>query len=106
MAFRRRRTFVPFRRRRAKWMWAREVVHNVGPANPNSSGLLNPWRANMGLVFNLPDIVIWRVHIKISISIHLSSATYNSDAGVRIGMYVDDVVQTQLAAGPTSNQYG
>ena len=101
----RRRFARPMVRRKPKWMWVRDHINNVGPVSPNSPGLRNDWRASMGLVFNLPDIVIWRIRIRIAISIHLSSAAYTATSGVGIGLYVDNVVQTQLG-GPMGNPYG
>jgi len=92
-------------RKKAKYFWARDTVDNAGPAGSNPTDLLAGYKASFGLVFNLPDIVIWRVIIKISIDIHLSAAAYTSTSGVDLGIYVDDSVQTQ-EGDPITNRYG
>jgi len=51
------------------------------------------------------DYSIWRIHIRISIDIHLTAAAYTSDTGYSYGVYVDSINQTQLTGGPLTNQY-
>lgn len=58
----------------------------------------------MGLTLNLPDLVIWRIHIKISIDIHLATASYTAQNGAFVALFVDDSTQAQLT--PLTNQYG
>jgi hypothetical protein len=57
------------------------------------------------MTFNVIDYTIWRIHIQISISIHLSSISYDAADGMNVGIYVDSANQTQFAGGPLANQY-
>lgn len=72
--------------------------------NPNTADLLANWKTQSGLLFNVIDYTIWRIHIRISIDIHLTAAHYNG-AGYTYGIYVDSKNQTQFATGPLTNQY-
>lgn len=56
------------------------------------------------MTFNVIDYTIWRIHIRISIDIHLTAASYQGN-GYTYGIYVDSKNQTQFATGPLTNQY-
>ena len=62
-------------RKRAKYQWVREVATNVVASSPIQFDLLSNFKSRFGIIFNLPDIVIWRVHIKVSIGLTISSFT-------------------------------
>jgi hypothetical protein len=57
------------------------------------------------MTFNVIDYTIWRIHIRISIDIHLTAAAYTGGDGYTYGLYVDSKNQTQFATGPLTNQY-
>lgn len=99
-----RRTSSP-RRNLAKYTWVRDHIHNAGPANPNTNDLLANWKSQSGMVFNVIDYSIWRIHIRISIDIHLTANAYTSQDAYTYGIYVDSKNQTQFATGPLTNQY-
>jgi len=90
-------------KRQGRWLWVRDVQDNVGPLAPNATDLLSTWRGFQGLTLNLPDMVIWRIHIKISIGFHYSPASFNPATGALCAIYVDDIPQVQL--NPIVNQY-
>jgi len=66
--------------------------------------LLSAWRAANNFSINLPDIVIWRIHIKISIHYTLSPATVLSGDGMFVAVFCDSVL---AAAGvnPVTRPY-
>jgi hypothetical protein len=106
MPYRRMRYSRPVvARKRARYFWVRGTQTNAAPnAVLNIEDLLNIWRTSSGITFNLPDLVIWRILIKISIHFSYSPAVYTAATGVGIGIYVDDAVQTQI--GVNSSPYG
>src|SRR6266576_3548833 len=94
-----RRTFVrrpvqrSFARPRKKWMWVRETFNNIGPQQapiPNMGDLLATFKTQMGINFNLPDIVIWRLLIKIAVKISFVPAVATASSGVLISAFVFD----------------
>jgi len=79
-----------FRRPRPHTQWARTNLKNVtGAFTTANVDLLAQWRAANNLFINLPDIVIWRIHIKISIHYTLSPATVTSGNSMFIASFVD-----------------
>lgn len=78
----------------------------MGPVNNNPSDLLAGWKLASGMKLDVIDYTIWRIHIKVSISIHLTAASYSSDTGYAIGLFVDSLNQpTFPVAFPFANQY-
>jgi len=103
------RTSVP--RKRARYQWVRISQGNVTPVQGpsiNTEDLLTNFRnAQGGLLLLLPDIVIWRLHIKISIGFKFLAATTEANSGVHYSIYVDDRLQTSLSTlvDPYSQQF-
>ena len=90
------RTFVP---RRRKYQWVRGQNINTSPVqqpNTNTFDMLSFWRVEQGILLNLPDIVIWRIHLKISARISLAPNTVNASSGVHVAAFVDDVQPTSF----------
>jgi hypothetical protein len=82
----------------------------VGPVqgpSVNAVDLLAVWRTTGGITFNLPDIVIWRVILKISVTWKFSVASEASNTGVFTTVYVDSVNQAVLEplTHPYDQQY-
>ena len=95
-SFRRRPMRAGFRRK-AKFMWVRDTLHNVGPVAVNSNDLLFQWRTDLSLGANLNvnDFTVYRVLLKISLQYHLSAAAYPADTGCWCAVYTDSTLQTQ-----------
>jgi hypothetical protein len=93
MAFRRRRFFASTRKR-ARWVWTRHC-EQLTIATPTNVDLLNYYKTVAGITIILPEITIWRVHIKISIKVTLSAAVVAAD-GVLVSCFVDGQTQAQL----------
>src|SRR6266576_2266528 len=107
-----RRTFVrrpvqrSFARPRKKWMWVRETFNNIGPQQapiPNMGDLLATFKTQMGINFNLPDIVIWRLLIKIAVKISFVPAVATASSGVLISAFVDDEKKANSLATTSFN---
>jgi len=97
----RRRVFT--RRRRTRYMWVRsnEVVV---PGTTMSVDLMANWRSTAGVTIQFPDLVIWRLHLKISIRFTYSPATYSAASGVLCAVFVADQNVGALL-NPLTNQY-
>lgn len=107
-----RRTFVRrgFRgvRRRRKFLWVRETISSGSPsATINNFDLLANYKSDMGINLNLPDIVIWRLIIKISIRFTLSPNVIQASDGFLLSIFVDDsqVFPTNTLLSPYGEQY-
>jgi len=89
-----RRTSFPARSapvRRRKWQWVREHVDALAPnALVDSFDLLDNFKTNLGLNLNFPDIVIWRILIKISVRFSLAPAIVTAADGVFMSLWTDD----------------
>lgn len=91
----RKRRFYSSSRKRARWVWSRHV-ESVTLTNPSTSiDLLNYYKTVAGITIILPEITIWRIHLRISIKITLALAVDSVD-GVLVCAYVDSQTQTQL----------
>jgi hypothetical protein len=106
--YRGRRTFAP--RRAKRWQWQRLTVNNVGPIhapNANMDDLLATFKTAMGITLNLPDIVIWRILIKIAIKIGFNPNNQTSNTGVLLSLFVDDppAATFQPVTQPFSQRY-
>lgn len=96
-----RRSIMP--RRKPRWQWVRETVNNASPnATLNTIDLLSNWRTHAGITVNLPEITIWRIHLKITITISSAAALAAND-GVLITSFVDGMNATIL--NQVSNSY-
>jgi len=87
-----------------RYTWVRDHIHIGGPVNPNTTDMLANWKTQSGMLFNVLDYTVWRIHIRISIDIHLTAASYQGN-GYTYGIYVDSKNQAQFATGPLTNQY-
>lgn len=91
-----RRTFRRRFRRKHHWQWIRNTSNN---ASPNSTldnvDLLSNFRTQLGISVNLPEITIWRIHLKISIVITVNNPLISAD-GVLLTVFVDGQNQTLL----------
>jgi len=93
MAFRsfRRRSF---RRTARKYQWVRVGANDTAtPAAPTpyQEDLLASYKTNLGIIVNLPEITIWRIHLKISVTIRfIASITNTEAAGVNVAVFVED----------------
>lgn len=100
MAYRRfRRTF---RRRKGRYLWVRDFTQASNPTNPQSFDLLSNYRSQFGVNFMLPDIVIWRIHIKISVSFTI--AAFAASQGILVALFNEDPNLASIPAALT-NQY-
>ena|ERR1700724_748864 len=82
-----RRTFRrrSFNRRPRKMQWVRTTVSVPAPVSPAAVDLLADFKSRFGITINIPDIVIWRVILKISIFVTVSVS--NSSSGVLIALF-------------------
>lgn len=88
-------------RRRRRYQWVRDNVQAATPVNPVNFDLLSNYRNQFGVLFMLPDIVIWRIHIKISVNFTISA--FNANQGCLVSLFNEDVNLAPVAA--LSNQY-
>lgn len=92
MAFRRR--FRTFRRRRHNWQWARFTSNDttvVPGGQTYTEDLLATFKNEFGFSVNFPDIVIWRIKLKISVHVTFPATIANPEAyGALVGVFVDD----------------
>ena len=82
----------PFVRRRKAFLWIRESVNNVTPAHqptPALTDLLDPFRTQFGINFQLPNFTIWRLIISISVRITPLSTVIANDS-VHMSIFMDD----------------
>ena len=98
MPIRRSRTFFPQRRvaRTQRMQWVRESPNNVAPANPSNIDLLALFRTQFGITANLPDIVVERLHLKVSCTYTITTAGANN--GIAVAAWVDSKNQTIQSA--------
>ncbi len=83
-------------RRKPRWQWVRENVNNASPnATLNTIDLLSNWRTHAGITVNLPEITIWRIHLKISVTISIAAAVAANDAILNT-VFVDGMNATIL----------
>ena len=104
MPFRKPYTRPAFRRgRKPRYMWVREQANDLVTASPATIDLLANYRAQFAIAVNLPEITVWRFHIKISIlgKITLAGSVKSSD-GVFVACWVDDKTQAPLIASSAS----
>ena len=91
------RTFV---RRPRNWQWARQAFSDATAVIAPQfafNDLLSDFKSRMGINLNLPDIVIWRLIIKISMRVSVAPATAISAAdAVLLSVFVDTTNQAQL----------
>ena len=81
----------------------RENVNNASPnATLNTIDLLSNWRTHAGITVNLPEITIWRVHLKISATISIAAAVAANDSILNT-VFVDGMNATIL--NQSSNTY-
>ena len=89
------------RRARHNLQWARFTSNDTGTVTPPAAyveDLLLTWKTEYGFSVNLPDIVIWRVRFRISISIKFPASIVNPEAyGAVVGLYTDTLGLTQLS---------
>lgn len=110
MPFYRRRSFVrpmPARRRR-KFFWVRDFVGNASPTAINNFDFLINFRNDYGgATLNFPDIVIWRVRLRISITFKFTGTAVGSGDGFFVSTWVDSRLQTVSTpiVSPYEQQY-
>ncbi len=105
---RRRYPFAIQRKRRRKTMWVRDQMNLINPVSPVAFDLFSTWRTFMGFSVNLPDITIWRLRIRISITGKISVAnSVKASNGVSIGCWVDSKNQslTTVTSAPNEQHY-
>jgi hypothetical protein len=94
------------RRRRHNWQWVRQTANSttiVVPPNIETIDLLSGFKAAYGFSVNLPDIVVWRVRLKISLRLQYPAVLASEEnGGCLIGVYCDD---TLLTAEPGDIQF-
>jgi hypothetical protein len=87
---------MPVARRTTHWQWIRETVNNATPNGAiNNVDLLSGFKAHAGITINLPEIVIWRIRLQISIKVTVTNPTVPND-GVLATVFVDGTNQTLL----------
>lgn len=107
-----RRRFRPYMRRpRKNWQWVRGTFNDVTvvtPPNFYSEDLLQSLRTEYGISAQFPDIVIWRIRIKISAKFTwVAAPAAQMAAGFIVALFVDDPSFTLQSAGlkPYSEKY-
>ena len=103
-----RRTFV---RKPRRFQWAR--MNSNDPVVINVPGfyqedLLTTFKSEYGFTVNFPDIVIWRIRIKVSMTFRFPAAIVNDETyGAVVGVFVDDTAFTLQSVGthPYSEKY-
>lgn len=68
--------------------------------------LLDDWKTANNFSLNLPDIVIWRLHIKISIHYTLSPTTVLANDGMFVAVFVDNILGSAGLNFQTTELYG
>lgn len=100
-----------FHRRKVHYQWAQYYTNTVGAiTNPAgmSFDMLTAWKSANNFSLNLPDIVIWRFHIKISIHYTLSPSTVLATDGVFVASFCDSLLGSsgvQFQSKPYDEQY-
>lgn len=85
------------RRRKAHYQWIRGEQSDTNVASLNFD-LLSDYRTVAGINVNIPEFTIWRVRIKISITLTLSPNAYLPSNGIFIGVWVDNFDLTKITA--------
>lgn len=92
--YRRRMAYPRRASSRPRWSWEHTIANNASPsASANSIDLLALYRTHAGISINIPEFTIWRVHIRVSITITLAAAVAAAD-GVVCTCFVDSLNQT------------
>lgn len=89
------------RRRRHNWQWVRSSENYptvITPATFGTHDLLLTWRTQFGITLNLPDIVVWRILIRISIRVTFPTTGFDEAQGALVALFVDDVNQSPVSA--------
>ena|SRR6267154_840430 len=91
-----------------RYQWARTSFYaltNLAPGVPYTFDLLATFKNSFGISFNLPEITIWRIHIKLSCRITVTAPQAND--GVFTSAWVDTFDQVQLvsSAVPYDQKY-
>jgi hypothetical protein len=96
MARFRRRTFVR-RRGRSKLFWIRgQEAHGTPLAVMDQYDLLGRYRTTAGISLNIPEITIWRIHIRISVRFTISAGGDNPQNGILTAVFVEQNISTAL----------
>lgn len=83
-------------RRRGRFEWLRDTINNASPnATLNTIDLMANYKSHLGISVNLPEISIWRLRLKISITISQAAALAAND-GVLVTVFTDGQNQTLL----------
>lgn len=98
-----------FRRRRRNWQWVRQVANSttvISPPSSNTFDLLSNWKSAFGFSVNLPDIVIWRVRLKVSIRVIFPATLASQEAdGVIVTVYTQDNNLVSSFENPITSPY-
>jgi len=95
----RNRRFSGRRRSTRRWQWIRESRNSVA-AIPEPTfqtvDLIDNFRSLVGIDLNFPEFTIWRIRIKIAVRITpvLTTNTVNSNSGVTVALFCDDMAAT------------
>ena len=90
-------------RRKIRTQWVTQYFGTTGPfTNPMYLDLLNDWRVQQGILINPPDTVLWRSHIKVSVS--YSAAMLTGGTGIHVSMFNEDIAPAPIL-NPTSQGY-
>jgi len=93
-----------FGRKRHRFLWARETLNTAAPVLPIAFDLLATWKTANNFTLNLPDIAIWRIHLKISIDFRFTAAGDPlASSGFFVGVYTGPKVA--VVAASSLNQY-
>lgn len=91
-----RRTLMPRRRRKSRFEWIHGSFVAATPnATLNNFDLLSGFKTTLGIQVNLPELVVWRIHLRISAVITIAGAMAAND-GVLHTVFVDSQNQTVL----------
>ena len=93
MPYRRMSRFrTPVRRTRRKYQWVRESISSGSPNGlKNSFDLMGTFKQRMGITLNLPDIVIWRILLKVSVRFDLQPQVFTASDGVLVSVFTDSL---------------
>lgn len=94
----RRRTFRRSVRRRNRWKWIRNTVNNAAPSGSlNSIDLLSNFKTHAGITIVLPELVIWRIRLRLAITVTITGGVTSSNDGVLVTSFVDGANQAILS---------
>ncbi len=96
-------TFLP--RKKPRFEWVHDTFNNVTPAAVNLDDLLGNFKAQYAISANFPEIVIWRLHIRFSVRVGITTNAAND--GVLCTCFVDSTKQTIVnqATNPNDEHY-